>query len=89
MRRMTSRSTEIVKGKNVAKCAVCDDIIESFTRHDFVSCLCGSIYRDGGQDYWRCGGDFNLHLDVTQEEYDRFIEAKFDELATDQTRKKQ
>lgn len=77
-----------VKTRNVAKCAVCGDIIESFYRHDFVGCLCGSIYRDGGSDYWRIGGNFDLHLDVTQEEYDRFIEAKLDELAKDETGKK-
>jgi hypothetical protein len=26
-------------------------------RHDFVSCKCNAIFVDGGNDYWRCGGD--------------------------------
>jgi len=41
--------------KNKAKCALCGDIIESKSRHDFVSCSCGNIFVDGGNDYWRAG----------------------------------
>ena len=46
-----------VKTKNRARCKKCSDIIESKYRHDFVSCKCGAIFVDGGNDYWRCGGD--------------------------------
>lgn len=45
-----------------AKCGKCGDIIESTYRHDFKRCSCGSIFVDGGNDYFRCGGDFNLLL---------------------------
>lgn len=44
--------------KNKAQCTKCGDVIESRTVHEFVGCKCGSIFLDGGRDYWRCGGDF-------------------------------
>lgn len=45
---------------NTAKCAQCYDIIESKHRHDYVTCHCGAISLDGGNDYWRvCAKDFN------------------------------
>lgn len=44
------------KYKNKAKCRNCNTTIESRHRHDFVSCQCGSIFVDGGNDYWRAGG---------------------------------
>lgn len=44
--------------KNRARCKKCNDIIESKYRHDFVSCKCGAIFVDGGNDYFRAGGDF-------------------------------
>lgn len=40
--------------RNRAKCKVCNDVIESFHRHDYVTCKCESIAVDGGQDYFRC-----------------------------------
>lgn len=39
--------------KNRAKCKLCNSIIESFHRHDYVTCKCGEIAVDGGKDYWR------------------------------------
>ena len=42
--------------RNMARCRNCGDVIESNFRHDFVSCRCGAISVDGGQDYMRrCG----------------------------------
>lgn len=38
------------------KCAICNDIIQSKHRHDFVRCGCGAIFVDGGDDYLRVGG---------------------------------
>jgi len=46
--------------KNRARCKKCKDIIESKYRHDFVSCKCGAIFVDGGNDYWRSGGELEL-----------------------------
>lgn len=42
----------------MAKCRKCHDIIESKDRHDFVTCTCGAISVDGGQDYFRRVGNF-------------------------------
>lgn len=45
--------------RNAIKCKLCEDIIESKHRHDFVSCKCGSVSVDGGTDYLkRCGEYF-------------------------------
>ena len=49
-----------MKSKNRARCKKCSDIIESKYRHDFVSCKCGAIFVDGGNDYWRCGATISL-----------------------------
>lgn len=45
----------MTKPKNMAKCALCNDKIVSKHRHDWVSCKCGEIFIDGGNDYWRAG----------------------------------
>ena len=42
---------------NKGQCARCLDVIESKHRHDFVSCECGLVSIDGGQDYQRVIGD--------------------------------
>lgn len=41
--------------KNMIKCKLCGDIIESTHRHDFVTCMCGCCSVDGGTDYLRRG----------------------------------
>lgn len=38
---------------NRARCKLCGDIIESKDRHDYVTCKCGNLSVDGGQDYHR------------------------------------
>lgn len=43
------RHTKIIK--NQAKCLLCGDMIESKSRHDFVTCSCGSLSVDGGKLY--------------------------------------
>ncbi|MBQ8133069.1 MAG: hypothetical protein IJ192_01450 [Clostridia bacterium] len=39
--------------RNRIKCSACGDIIESTYYHDFVSCSCGRVSIDGGNDYLR------------------------------------
>lgn len=51
---MTIHGTR-AKIKNKAMCLKCNDVIESTHRHGLVSCKCGEIFVDGGNDYWRCG----------------------------------
>lgn len=40
--------------KNRAKCKLCESVIESFHQYDYVTCKCGEISIDGGQEYFRC-----------------------------------
>ena len=48
---------------NKARCKLCDDVIESTYRWDFVTCSCGALSVDGGHDYLRrCG-----NLDAIEE----------------------
>lgn len=41
--------------RNMAKCKICDDVIESKHTHDYVMCKCGAIFLDGGKEYQRYG----------------------------------
>ena len=43
--------------RNWAQCRQCKQVIESRSRHDFVSCDCGAISVDGGHDYHRRVGN--------------------------------
>ena len=36
-------------------CPVCGDHVNSNSRHDMESCLCGAVFIDGGWDYRRVG----------------------------------
>lgn len=41
--------------RNMIKCNLCGDVIESTSRHDFMTCKCGCCSVDGGTDYLRRG----------------------------------
>jgi len=45
-------TTDKIKSNKI-KCLSCGCIIESFSRHDFVTCPCGKVSCDGGKDYLR------------------------------------
>ena len=49
--------------QNAATCLGCGDFIVSKHRHDFVTCTCGAISVDGGQEYLRRVGDFTNAID--------------------------
>ena len=56
---------------NKAQCKLCNDIIESYSGHDFKYCKCGEIAVDGGRNYIRrVAGNLNniIELSVTHEE---------------------
>lgn len=38
---------------NKAMCNVCNDVLYSKHRHDFVTCTCGNLSVDGGEEYIR------------------------------------
>ena len=37
--------------RNVIKCNLCGDVIESTYIHDFKTCSCGAVSVDGGKHY--------------------------------------
>jgi len=41
---------------NRIECLLCNDIITSNYRHDFIRCKCGKCFVDGGSQYLRRGG---------------------------------
>ena len=65
--------------KNSVKCLLCNTILESKHRHDFVMCPCPNhTFNDGGLSYNRVGGkDLSLidnlceYRTLTQEAYDK------------------
>jgi len=54
--------------RNMAKCKLCGDVIESTFRHDFVRCKCGAIFVDGGKDYLRRGGESDNIIEMSETE---------------------
>ena len=51
--------------QNAAVCLSCGDKIVSKHRHDFVTCTCGAVSVDGGQEYLRRVGDFGNAMDIS------------------------
>lgn len=43
--------------RNVAKCKLCHNVIESKSELDYVACGCGEIYVSGGTELMRCGAN--------------------------------
>ena len=51
--------------ENTVVCLSCGDKIVSKHRHDFVTCTCGAVSVDGGQEYLRRVGDFGNAMDLS------------------------
>jgi hypothetical protein len=65
--------------KNRAKCKLCNDILESFHRYDYVTCKCGEISIDGGKDYLQCSAkDWKNFLRVDDEGNEIVVTVKDD-----------
>lgn len=60
--------------KNKAKCLKCGDIIESKHVHDFIWCKCKTIFIDGGNDYWKGGGNLECFERIFEEIYKEKVE---------------
>lgn len=54
--------------RNRAQCLKCDDILESYHRHDFKFCTCGAFAVDGGKDYLRRLGSGDNYVDLSEYE---------------------
>jgi hypothetical protein len=51
---------------NKAKCLKCNTVVESKYRHDYVTCNCGNVSVDGGNDYLkRCVVDMKYFLELS------------------------
>jgi len=56
------------------KCLVCNEILESKYRHDFIMCDCSNrTFVDGGDDYLRMGGVDMDKIEVIKEKKDEEI----------------
>ena len=51
--------------QNAVSCLSCGDMIVSKHRHNFVTCTCGAISVDGGQEYLRRVGDMSVAVDFS------------------------
>lgn len=51
--------------QNAVSCLSCGDLIVSKHRHDFVTCTCGAISVDGGQEYLRRVGNMYAAVDFS------------------------
>jgi hypothetical protein len=51
--------------QNAVICKKCDGFIVSKSVHDYVTCPCGAVAVDGGQEYLRRVGDFTNAIDVS------------------------
>lgn len=56
--------------RNAIKCKLCEDIIESFSVHDFKYCKCRSVFVDGGKEYLRRGGYLDNIEELSEYEED-------------------
>ena len=43
----------------ILQCDNCKDVIQSQYRRHFITCKCGEIFTDGGDDYFRCSANEN------------------------------
>jgi hypothetical protein len=72
---MVTRTKTVVL-VNKCQCALCLDIIESRSRHDFVRCGCCAIFTDGGTSYIRRGGEIENIIDMS-ETYEETYESEW------------
>ncbi len=43
--------------RNAVKCNNCQEVLQSTHVHDYVECMCGETMVDGGNEYFRYGGN--------------------------------
>lgn len=72
-----TKLTRYVVTVNKAQCRLCNDIIESVHRHDFVRCSCGEIAVDGGKAYIKRSAGSIANIIELCEGYEEEYEAQF------------
>lgn len=70
------KRTRTVVLENKCQCRLCGDVIESKSRHSFVTCKCGAIFTDGGTEYIRRGGSLEDIIDLSKT-YEEEFESKW------------
>lgn len=76
------QKTHKVLTRNAVKCLVCNTVLESKYRHNYVQCSCpNEVATDGGLDYQRIlGKDLDLienlceYVEMTNDEYEAYQE---------------
>ena len=74
--------TKMILTRNAVKCLVCNSVLESRHRHDYVQCSCpNEVATDGGLDYQRISAkDLDLienlceYVEMTDDEYTTYQE---------------
>lgn len=56
--------------RNVARCLLCGDTVESLTVHDFRMCSCRSLAVDGGTQYIKRSGNPRDIEELSEVEYE-------------------
>jgi len=62
---MSDKERQKAIKSNVIMCKRCNDVIESRHRHDFKFCKCNTVAVDGGKDYLRRVGPFDMIEDLS------------------------
>lgn len=52
--------------RNAVKCLKCKSIIQSTHVHDFVTCYCGEVSVDGGNEYLKRSGNPNFMEEMSE-----------------------
>ena len=52
---------------NRVRCKLCGDLLHSTHRHDYVTCSCGAVSVDGGDDYCKLSGDIANMIGVADD----------------------
>ncbi len=55
--------------RNMARCRLCGDVIESKTVHEHPRCSCGAITVDGGHEYLARTGNWDNIEDLSEVEF--------------------
>ena len=68
---------------NSARCLQCQTVIQSVHVHDFARCACRRIFIDGGDEYFRFGGDLQAFDVNWASELTQYVKNSLDRTAVD------
>lgn len=65
--KMEMKMPDYSRASEILKCSECKEEIQSTHRHDYVTCTCGAIFTDGGDDYARYGWNPGSKFEILKE----------------------